>query len=85
MKHLKTHYEVHEFGNKKAKDAWQKEGLIPDKVKFCDGLMLSKGREFYFTSKTDDVDCKKCQKKLDVWWKNNFDLPYSCDRITLTG
>ena len=76
MQLLKTHYEVHEYGNKQAQDAWQKEGLIPGKVKFCDGLMLSKGREFDFTSKTDDVDCKKCQKKIDVWCKNNFDLPY---------
>ena len=73
---LKVHYEVHEFGNKQAKELWKSERLIPDKVKFCDGLMLGKGREFDFTSKTDDVDCKKCQKKIDIWLKNRFDLPY---------
>ena len=73
---LKTHYEVHDFGDEQARELWQYEGLIPDKVKFCDGLMLKKGREFDFTSKTDDVDCKKCQKKIDVWCKNRFDLPY---------
>lgn len=73
---LKVHYEVHEFGSNEAKEDWKLSGLIPDKVKFCDGLMMKKGREIYFTSKTDDVDCKKCQKKIDVWCKNNFDLPY---------
>ena len=76
MSYLKVHYEVHSFGNEQAREAWKKEKLIPDKTKFCDGLMMSKGREFDFTSKTDDVDCKKCQKKIDVWWKNSFDLPY---------
>jgi len=73
---LKTHYEVHDYGTPEAREAWRREALIPDKVKFCDGLMLRKGREFDFTSKTDDVDCKKCQKKIDVWLKNNFDLPH---------
>ena len=76
MSYLKTHYEVHEFGSSQARESWKKESLIPDKVKFCDGLMMSEGREFNFTSKASDVDCKKCQKKLDVWWENNFDLPY---------
>ena len=76
MKFLKVHYEVHKYGDEQARELWDYEGLIPDKVKFCDDLMLKKGREFDFTSKTDDVDCKKCQKKIDLWWKNNFDLPY---------
>lgn len=76
MAYLKTHYEVHEFGSEQALKTWNKEGLIPNKVKFCDGLMMRKGREFNFTSKTDDVDCKKCQKKINVWLENNFDLPY---------
>lgn len=76
MSYLKTHYQVHQYGNAEAKKAWEKEGLIPDKVKFCDGLMLSKSRSYNFTKKTDDVDCLKCQKKIDIWCKNNFDLPY---------
>lgn len=73
---LRTHYEVHEFGSAQARETWAAEGLIPDKVKFCDGLMMVKGREFDFTSKTDDVDCKKCQKKIDAWCMYGFDLPY---------
>jgi len=73
---LKVHYEVHQFGSLGARMTWEHEKLIPDKVKFCDGLMLSEGRELDFTSKTDDVDCKKCQKKIEVWCKNRFDLPY---------
>ena len=73
---LRTHYEVHNYGTAQAQEAWEREGLIPDKVKFCVGLMMSKGREYNFTSKTDDVDCKKCQKKIDVWCKNRFDLPF---------
>ena len=76
MVFLRTHYEVHEFGSEQARDCWKKEGLVADKVKFCDGLMLAKGRELDFTSKTDDVDCKKCNKKIDIWWRNGFDLPY---------
>lgn len=73
---LKSHYVVHEYGDERARESWEKEGLIPDKVKFCDGLMLRKGRELDFTRKTDDVECKKCQKKIDIWWMNGFDLPY---------
>lgn len=76
MRYLKTHFEVHKFGNEQSRTAWKVEGLIPDKVKFCDGLMMSKGREYNFTSNTDDVDCKKCQKKIDTWLKNGFDLPF---------
>lgn len=76
MSHLKTHYVVHDFGSKSAQEIWKRENLIPDKFKFCDGLMLKKDRFSDFTKKTDEVDCKKCQKKIDVWWKNNFDLPY---------
>ena len=76
MTFLKTHYEVHKFGSEQARESWKKEGLIPDKIKFCDGMMMKKGREFEFTSKTDDVDCIKCQKKIDRWWKNDFALPY---------
>lgn len=75
MAYLKTHYMVHEFGSAQAKEAWKKEGLIPDKVKFCDGLMLRKERQFDFTKDTDGVDCKKCQKKINTWWENGFDLP----------
>lgn len=55
---------------------WRHEGLIPDKVKFCDGLMLHKDREMDFTKDTDYVDCKKCRKKIDAWMVNGFDLPY---------
>jgi len=76
MSFLKTHYEVHQFGSAEAQETWKKEGLIPDKVKFCDGLMMSSDREYEFTKNTDDVDCKKCQKKIDIWCINNFDLPY---------
>ena len=64
MADLKTHYVVHEFGSSEAKEVWKYEGLIPDKVKFCDGLMLHKDRDWHFTKDTDYVDCKKCQKKM---------------------
>ena len=72
---FKTHYEKHRYGNSEAQRQWEKEGLIPDKVKFCDALMMVKGRELYFTRNTDEVDCKKCQKKIDSWTRNKIDLP----------
>ena len=73
---LKVHYEKHVYGDFTAIQVWESEGLISGKVKFCDDLMLKKGRELGFTSKTDDVDCKKCQKKIELWCIYNVDLPY---------
>ena len=75
MTFLKTHYEVTEYGSIQANDAWKREGIIPGKVKFCDGLMMRNGREYDFTSETDDVNCKKCQKKIDMWTVHGFELP----------
>ena len=76
MNNLKTHYQVYEYGSPEAQDMWKHEGLISDKVKFCDGLMLRKDREQNFTKDTDYVDCKKCQKKIKSCTENGFDLPY---------
>ena len=76
MSSLKTHYETHEFGSHEAQSMWENERLIPDKVKFCDGLMMKKGRELNFTKDVGYVDCKKCQKKIDSWAVNRLDLPY---------
>lgn len=75
MVYLKTHYSIHKYGNSEAQEAWKREGLIPDKVKFCDGLMLPKNRQFDFTRDVDGVDCLKCRKKIDDWCKNGFDIP----------
>ena len=77
MQHLKTHLQVREGGDAEAQAQWKAEGLTLNKVKFCDGLMLSKSREYDFTKDTDDVDCKKCQKKIQLWFENGFDLPSS--------
>lgn len=76
MQHYKTHYQVREFGSQEARETWMREGLTLDKVKFCDGLMLTKDREYDFTKDTEGVDCKKCLKKIDIWCQNGFDLPY---------
>lgn len=76
MTWLKTHYEVYAVGSKDSYEAWRKEGLILNKKKFCDGLMLTKNRHGNFTRKTDDVDCKKCQKKIDRWLSHGFNLPH---------
>ena len=76
MQHLKTHYQTWTYGDADAKAQWEFEGIEPNKAKFCDGLMLGTERRFDFTKKTDDVDCKKCQKKIDTWIINGFDLPY---------
>jgi len=77
MTHLKTHYQEWTHGSAEALEQWAHEGLIPGKVKFCDGLMLSKERHFDFTKDTDGIDCKKCLKKIDIWAQNGFDLPYT--------
>ncbi len=74
---LKTHYQKWTFGSAAALDQWSREGLIPCRVKFCDDLMLSTERGFDFTKNTDDVDCKKCLNKIQVWTENGFDLPYT--------
>tara|TARA_R110000851_G_C12923478_1_gene550574 strand:+ start:537 stop:767 length:231 start_codon:yes stop_codon:yes gene_type:complete len=76
MKSLKTHYETHELGSPEAQSMWENEQLIPDKVKFCDGLMMRKGRELNFTKDVGYVDCKKCQNKIDLWAINRLNLPY---------
>jgi len=76
MAHLKTHYQTWTYGDADAKAQWDASGIEPDKTKFCDGLMLGTERSMDFTKDTDYVDCKKCQKKMDTWWKNGFDLPY---------
>ena len=73
---MRTHYSVHAPGREDATKQWQYEGLVPSKVKFCDGLMLRKDRHLDFTKSTEWVDCKKCLKKIEVWEQNNFDLPY---------
>lgn len=76
VSYLKTHYQIHGAGNKQAQESWVNDGLIPYKVKFCDGLMMSKNRAFDFTKDTDGVDCENCRKKIDSYVKNGFDLPY---------
>ena len=76
MPHLKTHYQTWAYGDSDAKAQWRAERIEPGKAKFCDGLMLSVKRAFDFTKDTDYVDCKKCQKKIDTWARNGFDLPF---------
>ena len=76
MQHLKIHYQVYQAGGADSNDAWLREKLIPNKAKFCDDLMLRIERCGDFTKDTDDVDCKKCQKKIESWHQNGFDLPY---------
>ena len=66
MKHLKIHYRVLQYGDKDAQITWYHSGIIPNKTKLCDGLMMKKGREDNFTDKASDVDCLKCLKKIDV-------------------
>ena len=74
---LKVHLSEWVYGDSTAQSQWRREGLINGKVKFCDGLMLKKGRVFDFSELASGVDCKKCLKKIDSWSKNGFDLPYA--------
>ena len=77
MRVFKVHLSSWVYGSSEAQEVWMREGLISSKVKFCDGLMLKTGRTFDFSELASGVDCKKCLKKIDVWSKNGFDLPYS--------
>ena len=71
----KTHFEIIKWGNLQAEEVWLKEKTIPHKYKFCDGLMLKKGRELDFTTDTDRVTCKKCWKKIESYNSNRVDIP----------
>jgi hypothetical protein len=72
---LKTHFEVVSYGSEQAQDSWKREKLIPHKTKFCDDLMLQKGRELDFTSDTDFVTCKKCLRKIQHYAEMRMDIP----------
>ncbi len=76
MQNLKTHYQVHTAGGADAHNQWRAEGLLLNKAKFCDGLMLSEERWLDFTKDIEGVDCKRCLKKIDIWTVNGFELPY---------
>ena len=72
---LRTHFAVIEYGSEQAQESWKKENLIPHKTKFCDDLMLHKGRELDFTDDTDNVTCKKCLRKIQRYAENRVDIP----------
>jgi hypothetical protein len=75
MSQPKTHYSVTEYGSDAALAQWKIEGLIPNKVKLCDGLMLKDNRIYDFTKNTDDVNCKHCLRKIEKYHINGFNLP----------
>jgi hypothetical protein len=77
MTNLKTHYQIWVYGDENAQDAWTREGLVNGKVKFCDGLMLKKDRELDFSKDAEGVDCSKCRAKIESWFENGFELPYT--------
>lgn len=72
---LKTHFVVIEYGSEQAQRAWKNEKLIPHRTKFCDSLMLLKGRELDFTDDVDFVTCKKCLIKIQRYAENRLDIP----------
>ena len=74
---MKTHYQKWIYGPDAARSQWKLEGLTPNKVKFCDDLMLKKSRALDFVKDTDYVECKRCLKKIKLWAENGFDLPYT--------
>jgi hypothetical protein len=61
---MKQHFEIKVFGDSEAKRNWDRENLIPSKVKLCDGLMLGIGRFLSFTDDKYLVTCKACLNKL---------------------
>ena len=71
----KTHFEVINWGGEEAQDAWNREGLIPHKTKFCDCLMLRKNRKLDFTDDVDHVTCEKCLRKIKRYTENGVDIP----------
>ena len=42
----------------------------------ADCPICDKAKHFYANIETGQFDCKKCQKKIESWTKNGFDLPY---------
>ena len=65
--HLQQKSEVAYGYYRQAIEAWDYEGLIPDLERKCDGLMMKKGNEKYFTDDIDKVTCKRCIK---MWIKS---------------
>jgi len=75
MTDMKVHFEKWVYGSTETINAWEREGLIPSKVKFCDDLMLPKSRRYDFTKESEWVSCKRCQKKIDTFLIHDLDFP----------
>lgn len=62
---MKVHLQQDEhnsYDRKTVLEIWEKENLIPDLVRKCDGLMMTKDNIKYFTDDMDEVTCKRCIK-----------------------
>lgn len=62
---MKIHFEEILDAGIEALAIWQKENLIPYKIKKCTGLMMSKSCEAFFTDNIEKVTCKLCLKILE--------------------
>jgi hypothetical protein len=68
---MKVHYIGESAGDsKEAYEAWENEGLIPEKTKLCTGFMMIKGNEDFFTNKVSDVTCGLCKRMLKKSFRN---------------
>jgi len=68
---MKIHFIGEDAGSgMQALEAWDNEGLIPYKTRKCDGFMMKRGNEKYFTDNIDKVTCKLCIRR---WNKLNRD------------
>ncbi len=50
-------------GGVQALESWEKENLIPYKTKCCTGLMMSRGKEAFFTDDLSKVTCGLCIRR----------------------
>ncbi len=70
--HLKVKTSVREGYEDEAIKNWNKEGLIPNYHKRCDGNMMKKENADFFTLNKEEVDCNRCLRLIDNLHKSNF-------------
>lgn len=62
--HLKEWADVKPWYQKKAREQWAIEGLVPDYVRKCDQLMVKQKHAASLTDKPAAVTCKHCLKAM---------------------
>lgn len=68
---MKIHLEQYDKETEVVLGIWEHEDVIPHLSRKCDGLMMSKGNEEYFTDDMDKVTCKRCIKMWNKFVRDN--------------